>query len=126
MPERKLPRWLRKGNVIYQVVLSTLAAVNTGLTLIDSQYADIPPMYFKVCAIGLSALPVIWSKFLDEMKKYGDERTPTPSVHESPALGAHVQSTSTLCNELRELAGETESQRSENSPALENEVNTQV
>ena len=104
--ERKLPRWLRKGNAIYQVFLSTLAAVNTGLTLIDSQYVDIPPMYFKVCAIGLSALPVIWSKFLDEMKKYGDERTPTPSVHE--------------------LASENESQRSENSPALENEVNTQV
>ena len=80
--ERKLPRWLRKGNVIYQVFLSTLAAVNTGLTLIDSQYADIPPMYFKVCAIGLSALPVIWSKFLDEMKKYNNERTPTPSIHE--------------------------------------------
>ena len=44
MGEKKIPRWLRKMNIGYQVVLSVLGAANLTLSMLDDSI-HIPKVY---------------------------------------------------------------------------------
>lgn len=76
---RKLPKWAKVMNFIYQAILIILGAVNGGLTYLDNIGVEIPRLYFEICSIGISLLPVVWSKILDELKVCTDEEPPTPA-----------------------------------------------
>ena len=87
MADRKLPRWMRKLNVVYQILLSMLTVGNSLLVVVEADKdIDVPKIYYEICSIGLAALPVVWSKFLDSMKEYHKDLTPNDSVNESPPV----------------------------------------
>ena len=83
MSERKLPRWLRKMNLVYQFVLIALTVINSVLAALENEGVKIPIEYFTYYSIIVSALPVFWSKVLDASKKYISELTPPPSTPSS-------------------------------------------
>ena len=81
MSDRKLPRWLRKVNIGYQILLSLLTATNFALSYIDSHDTfDVPKIYFELCSILLAGMPIVWTKFLDSMKQYQNDLTPSDSI----------------------------------------------
>ena len=81
MSDRKLPRWLRKVNIGYQIMLSLLTATNFALSYIDSHDTfDVPKIYFELCSILLAGMPIVWTKFLDSMKQYQNDLTPSDSI----------------------------------------------
>ena len=81
MSERKLPRWIRKLNIVYQLILTFLGCANFVLTYLDgSTSLDVPKVYFEICASLLAIIPVVWSKFLDTMKQYQAELTPDNTI----------------------------------------------
>ena len=87
MADRKLPRWMRKVNVVYQILLSLLTVANSLLVVIEAdEDLNVPKVYYEFCSIGLAALPVVWSKFLDSMKEYHQSLTPNDSLNESPPV----------------------------------------
>ena len=82
MGEKKIPRWLRKMNIGYQVILSVLGAANLTLSMLDDSI-HIPKVYYEICATLLSVIPVFWTKLLDGMKQYQADLTPSPSSDNS-------------------------------------------
>ena len=70
MSVRKLPKWLKTANFIYQIILILFGFVNTLLTAVDESVIKVPVAYFKCYAIIISLLPVLWSNILDASKKY--------------------------------------------------------
>ena len=76
MGEKKIPKPIRKLNLVYKIVMAMLA----GLSLIFSAFADIDPIYYKVVSVFSSAYPVIWSQILDATKTYEAETTPTTTL----------------------------------------------
>ena len=76
---RKLPRGLRKANVLYKVVMASLSGVSVCLTA----FSDVDPMYFQVVSILGTAFPVVWTQVLDACKQYEEEKTPTEPVSPS-------------------------------------------
>ena len=82
MGEKKIPRWLRKMNIGYQVVLSVLGAANLTLSMLDDS-VNIPKVYYEICATLLSVIPVFWTKMLDGMKQYQADLTPENSPSSS-------------------------------------------
>ena len=91
MSLRKLPRWVRKLNVGYQLLLLALTGVNGLFPVLESDNdITIPKMYYQLASIALAALPVVWTKFLDSMKEYQDNLTPSNSVENgSPPNSIH-------------------------------------
>ena len=82
---RKLPRWVRKLNVVYQLLLLALMGANGVFAVLESNAdIEVPKVYYQICSVALAALPVAWTKFLDSMKEYQDTLTPTNSVSHSP------------------------------------------
>ena len=80
MSNRKLPRSLRKANFIFKVLLAGLSGINVlCLALNSSDSIAIPTVYFEIMSVACSALPVIWSNFLDKCKEYVSELTPAQS-----------------------------------------------
>ena len=71
---RKLPRYMRRLNLVYKVILA-FAAIG-----------DIPTIYFEVVSVVASAFPIIWSQILDASKEYHAVLTPsdTPKVETTP------------------------------------------
>lgn len=85
MAERKLPKSVRKLNVVYQILLALLGVTNSLLLVIESSdEVTIPKIYYEICSIALAGLPIVWSKFLDSMKEYHNNLTPNDSINESP------------------------------------------
>lgn len=79
---RKLPKSMRRANLIYKIIMGCLA----GLNLVFASIQLIPPQYFEVCSVITSAFPVVWTFILDAAKQYEDEATPTvqsPSTEQS-------------------------------------------
>ena len=72
MGEKKIPKPVRKLNLMYKIVMALLA----GLSLIFSAFTEISPIYYKVVSVFSSAFPVIWSQILDATKTYESEQTP--------------------------------------------------
>ena len=72
---RKLPKPLRFANLVYQIIMGTLAGIN----FIFATLEDIPKIYFEVVSVLTSAFPVAWTNILDACKKYVDEETPPVS-----------------------------------------------
>ena len=86
MAERKLPRWMRKMNIGYQILMSLLAAVNFGLSMWEQDGDKVPKVHLKICSILAAMLPVVWSKILDSAKEYQHDLTPSPSIQpDSPS-----------------------------------------
>ena len=81
MSSRKLPPYARAMNFIYQVAMILLGAVNIILTYLTSISIDIPTLYFEICSIGVTVLPVVWSKILDQLKECTDETPPSPKTN---------------------------------------------
>ena len=72
---RKLPKWAKVMNFIYQALMIILGAVNGILTYLDNAGYSIPRLYFEICSIGIAMLPVVWSKLLDELKTCTDNNS---------------------------------------------------
>ena len=80
---RRLPRSLRKANVVYQFLMGLLSGTSFFLASLNaSSEINISPLYFQIVSVLASAVPIVWSKFLDAMKDYEQELTPhsTPQV----------------------------------------------
>ena len=91
MSLRKLPRWVRKLNVVYQLLLLALMGANGLFAILESdEDIMIPKMYYQVCSVALAALPVAWSKFLDSMKEYQNDLTPDTSIENTPPNSVDV------------------------------------
>ena len=68
---RKLPNSWKKANLVCQIVLVLIGAVNVILTsLSDGSGNVIPVKYFEIMSCFLSLAPVVWSKILDQVKIY--------------------------------------------------------
>lgn len=81
---KKLPRYMRRLNFIYKILMIALSVVNTGLIVLDWGNN----VYYEVfCAVS-TLLPVFWSKLLDETKIYIEDLTPniTPEISPTPQL----------------------------------------
>ena len=78
---RKLPKPLRKANVVYKILMACLSGVSVCLTA----FSDIDPLYYQIVSILGTALPVVWTQVLDECKQYVEQSTPTPASPASPA-----------------------------------------
>ena len=90
MSLRKLPRWVRKLNVVYQLTLLGLTGLNGLFAVLESDNdITIPKMYYQLASIALAALPIVWSKFLDSMKEYQNDLTPNNSMEASPPNSIH-------------------------------------
>ena len=92
MTERKLPRWLRKINLIYQFILIGLTVINSILAALESEGVKIPVVYFTYYSIFISALPVLWSKILDASKQYINDLTPNNTMSLPPSTPHSVSS----------------------------------
>ena len=78
---RKLPRSLRKANLVYKFVMALLTGMNiTLLALNNSSEITIPSVYFEVISVLATSFPLVWSKILDSCKDYEDELTPNTSL----------------------------------------------
>ena len=78
---RKLPRSVRKANLIYKWVMGILSGLNVALlALNNSDSITIPSLYFEIISVAATSFPILWSKLLDSLKEYEQELTPTPSV----------------------------------------------
>lgn len=85
MSLRKLPRWVRKLNVVYQLTLIGLTGLNGLFAVLEANDEfEIPKTYYQLASVALAALPVVWSKFLDSMKEYQNDLTPNSSLEASP------------------------------------------
>ena len=93
----KIPRWLRKMNLGYEISLVLLGTANLILTNLNGTSIKIPIQYFETYSVICSILPVMWSKILDVSKKYHGELTPSTvslqsevdsvrSIPQAPAL----------------------------------------
>ena len=83
---RKLPRSLRKANLIYKWIMGLLSGLNVALlALNNSDSITIPSLYFEIISVVGTSFPIIWSKILDSMKEYEQDLTPSPSV-KSPVV----------------------------------------
>lgn len=79
---RKLPKSMRRANLVYKVIMGCLAGIN----LIFASLSFVPSQYFEVCSVLTSAFPVVWSYILDAAKQYEEEATPSlqsPSSEET-------------------------------------------
>ena len=85
MSLRKLPRWVRKLNVVYQLTLLGLTGLNGLFAVLEANGEfEIPKIYYQLASVALAALPVVWTKFLDSMKEYQNDLTPNSSLEASP------------------------------------------
>ena len=90
MSLRKLPRWVRKLNVVYQLTLIGLTGLNGLFAVLEANDEfEIPKTYYQLASVALAALPVVWSKFLDSMKEYQNDLTPNSSLEASPPSSLH-------------------------------------
>ena len=96
MAEHKIPRWLRKANFIYQIILIVLTGITILLSALTDAELPIPTTYFEYYSIIISALPVFWSKILDASKKYIDDLTPEPSIASPPNSPDSTTTTQTV------------------------------
>ena len=85
---RKLPKPLRKANVVYKILMACLSGVSVCLTA----FSDINPLYYQIVSILGTALPVVWTQVLDECKQYVEQSTPTPASPASPSSDISVPS----------------------------------
>ena len=72
---------MRKINTGYQIILGTLAGINT--VLASQSYFEVPETYYKVCSIIMAAAPIIWTNVLDKCKDYQADLTPSASLDET-------------------------------------------
>ena len=114
---RKLPKSWRKANFIYQIILIILTFANVLLTVVNSNDPDlIPTMYFELYSVGISSLPVVWSKILDEAKIYYGTVSPSASLaaieeqgkSESPMEEHHTLGRSKSLTSLETLIADPE------------------
>ena len=78
---RKLPRSVRKANLIYKWIMGILSGLNVALlALNNSDSVHIPSIYFEIISVAATSFPILWSKLLDSLKEYENDLTPTPSV----------------------------------------------
>ena len=70
---RKLPKPLRKANVVYKILMACLSGVSVCLTA----FSDIDPLYYQIVSILGTAFPVVWTQVLDACKQYTEQATPT-------------------------------------------------
>ena len=83
---RKLPKPLRKANVVYKILMACLSGVSVCLTA----FSDIDPLYYQIVSILGTAFPVVWTQVLDECKQYVEQSTPTPGSPASPATDVTI------------------------------------
>ena len=125
-PQRKLPKWLRTANFIYQIILILLGFMNTLLTSLDS-VIHVPREYFECYAIIISLLPVLWSHILDASKQYIQTMTPIyspeSSLHEyknildnRQDINEHHEELFTLEQPIQPLEPQKHSSSSQQSP----------
>ena len=79
---RKLPRYMRRLNLVYKVILALIS----GVSIVFAAIGDIPTIYLEVVSVVASAFPIIWSQILDASKEYHAALTPsdTPKVETPP------------------------------------------
>ena len=80
---KKLPRYMRRLNLIYKILMIGMAVVNTGLIMLNWGTT----VYYEVFSAISTLVPVFWSKVLDETKIYIDDLTPniTPEITPTPS-----------------------------------------
>lgn len=86
---RKLPKFWKKMNFLYQFLMVLLAFANVILTTIDNNdTTTIPKLYFEIYSCVISVSFVAWTRILDEVKIYQDvlDPSPTPTQTSVPAL----------------------------------------
>jgi hypothetical protein len=66
---RKLSSSVRTANVVYQLGMFLFGLMNILLVILKGEGVNVPNVFFEVVSIGLSFLPLAWSKYLDMMKK---------------------------------------------------------
>ena len=82
---RKLPRSVRKANLIYKWIMGILSGLNVALlALNNSDSVHIPSIYFEIISVAATSFPILWSKLLDSLKEYENDLTPSPSIRASP------------------------------------------
>ena len=96
---RKLPRSVRKANLIYKWIMGILSGLNVALlALNNSDSVHIPSIYFEIISVAATSFPILWSKLLDSLKEYENDLTPTPSVA-SPSVSPSVSIETTDSND---------------------------
>ena len=96
---RKLPRSVRKANLIYKWIMGILSGLNVALlALNNSDSVHIPSIYFEIISVAATSFPILWSKLLDSLKEYENDLTPTPSVA-SPSVSPSNSIESTDSND---------------------------
>ena len=96
---RKLPRSVRKANLIYKWIMGILSGLNVALlALNNSDSVHIPSIYFEIISVAATSFPILWGKLLDSLKEYENDLTPTPSVA-SPSVSPSNSIESTDSND---------------------------
>ena len=96
---RKLPRSVRKANLIYKWIMGILSGLNVALlALNNSDSVHIPSIYFEIISVAATSFPILWSKLLDSLKEYENDLTPSPSVA-SPSVSPSDSIESTDSND---------------------------
>ena len=96
---RKLPRSVRKANLIYKWIMGILSGLNVALlALNNSDSVHNPSIYFEIISVAATSFPILWSKLLDSLKEYENDLTPTPSVA-SPSVSPSVSIETTDSND---------------------------
>ena len=86
---RKLPKPLRKANLVYQILMILLAGVNMFLMALNqSKTVHVSELYFEIFAALITIIPVLWSGILDKCKQFEADETPQSlsPVQSSPRL----------------------------------------
>ena len=95
---RKIPRYLRRMNFAYEIIMVVLGTLNLFLSSLDETW-HIPAKYFEVYSVISSILPVMWTKILDVSKKYDAALTPPSST--APSVRSE---NSSVASDPREFA----------------------
>ena len=86
--KRKLPKSLRRANLVYQIIMALIMPLTSLLLAIGT---DVDELYFQIISFIAPIIPVIWSNILDACKKYEEEQTPEPSPERSDSTPMHVE-----------------------------------
>ena len=78
--KRRLPKSLRRANLVYQIIMALIMPLTSLLLAIGT---DVNELYFQITSFIVPIIPVIWSNILDACKKYEEEQTPEPSPERS-------------------------------------------
>ena len=73
--QRKLPKCMRRANLIYKIIM----ALVSGASLFLTSFTEINPLYYQVVSIIGTAFPIVWSQILDAAKQYVEQSSPVTS-----------------------------------------------